>query len=82
MKEKMNMADEKPAESSDESDADSPMNKNGGSAPNFHPRETIIQSNSELSGGGSTGCKSSEELRRSNDLPEDKEIQSSSEDEQ
>ena len=31
--------------------------------------------------GGSTGGKSTEDLKHSNDLPEDKEIQSSSEDE-
>jgi len=89
MKEKMNMADQKDQESSSESDFDSSrQNQTSGMQlkSNAIPKETVLEGSSSAEGltiGGSTGGKSTEDLNKnSNDLPEDKEIHSSSEDEQ
>ena len=89
MKEKMNMADNKDEDSSSESEMDTNRQNNMTSGmklnSNAIPKETVLEGSSSAEGltiGGSTGGKSSENLQNANDLPEDKEIQSSSEDEQ
>ena len=83
------MADHKDQESSEESDdSGSPCNQTSGMKLNQNhpgiPKETVLEGSSSAEGlTNSTGGKSTEDLNKnSNDLPEDKEIQSSSEDEE
>lgn len=88
MKEKMNMADQKEQDSSSESEIDTnrgnqPMGVNQYNQAQHMAKETVLEGSSSAEGltvGGSTGGKSSENLHN-NELPEDKEIQSSSEEE-
>jgi len=82
MKEKMNMADKIEEESSSESEFDSARQGENQKRKDFIPSVTQMESRTSKDGlsGGSTGGKSSEDLKK-DQLPEDKEIQSSSEDE-
>lgn len=88
MKEKMNMADAKEQDSSSESeidtnrDANQPMGVKQYNQAQHMAKETVLEGSSSQEGltvGGSTGGKSSENLHNNNDLPENKEIHSSSE---
>lgn len=89
MKEKMNMADEKDQDSSSESEMDTnrgnqPMGVKQYNQAQHMAKETVLEGSSSQEGltvGGSTGGKSSENLNNNNDLPENKEIHSSSEEE-
>jgi hypothetical protein len=84
MKEKMNLADNQEQDSSSESEIGTDR---GNAKPQTKvPSVTVLESG--LSGSDSTGGKSSEAfndlpeaVKNINDLPEDKEIESSSDDE-
>ena len=77
------MADNKNEESSSESEIDTNRGQQvAGYKQSAFPKDTMLEgSSSQGLSGGSTGGKSSENLQNTNNMPEDKEIQSSSEDE-
>ena len=85
------MADQKNEESSSESEIDTNRDqpRRAGAQTKVDNNHLSVQTATVLEGsssqgalsGGSTGGKSTENLNNANDLPEDKEIQSSSEDE-
>ena len=85
------MADKQEEESSSESEIDTSRDqpRRAGARTKQDSNHLSVQTATVLEGsssqgalsGGSTGGKSSENLNNANDLPEDKEIQSSSEDE-